>query len=133
MKAVIAGEVTGGINNLSDAYRAREAGNVKILAVADNQRNEEFLPDVQTLKEAGYDVDDSSVNYRGIMAKKGTPPEVIDKLAKAVPEMFAHKNVAKQMAAGGSPIKIMNREEVAKMWADRQAYLADLLKDLKKQ
>jgi tripartite-type tricarboxylate transporter receptor subunit TctC len=132
MKAVIAGEVTGGINNLSDAYRAREAGNVKILAVADNQRNEEFLPDVPTLKEAGYDVDDSSVNYRGIMAKKGTPPEVIEKLAKAVPEMFAHKNVAKQMAAGGSPIKIMNRDEVAKMWADRQTYLAELLKDLKK-
>lgn len=132
MKAVIAGEVTGGINNLSDAYRAREAGNVKILAVADNQRNEEFLADVPTLKEAGYDVDDSSVNYRGIMAKKGTPPEVIEKLAKAVPEMFAHKNVAKQMAAGGSPVKIMTREEVQKMWADRQAYLADLLKDLKK-
>ncbi len=133
MKAVIAGEVTGGINNLSDAFRAREAGNVKILAIADNQRNEEFLKDVPTLKEAGYDVDDSSVNYRGIMAKKGTPPEVIEKLAKAVPEMFAHDRVAKQMAAGGSPIKIMSRDEVAKMWADRQAYLADLLKDLKKQ
>ena len=133
MKAVIAGEVTGGINNLSDAYRAREAGNVKILAIADNERDKDFLPDVPTLKEAGYDVDDSSVNFRGIMVPKGTPPEVIDKLAKAVPEMFAHKNVAKQMAAGGSPIKIMNREEVAKMWADRQAYLADLLKDLKKQ
>jgi tripartite-type tricarboxylate transporter receptor subunit TctC len=58
MKAVIAGDVVGGINNLSDAFRARESGNVKILAVADNQRNEEFLPDVPTLKEAGYDVDD---------------------------------------------------------------------------
>jgi tripartite-type tricarboxylate transporter receptor subunit TctC len=58
MKAVIAGDVVGGINNLSDAFRARESGNVKILAVADNQRNEKFLPDVPTLKEAGYDVDD---------------------------------------------------------------------------
>ena len=35
MKAVIAGDVMAGINNLSDAFRAREAGNVKILAVAD--------------------------------------------------------------------------------------------------
>ena len=132
MKAVIAGEVTGGINNLSDAYRAREAGNVKILAIADNERDKDFLPDVPTLKESGYDVDDSSVNFRGIMVPKGTPPEVIEKLAKAVPEMFGHKNVATQMKAGGSPIKIMNREEVAKMWADRQTYLAELLKDLKK-
>jgi tripartite-type tricarboxylate transporter receptor subunit TctC len=132
MKAVIAGEVTGGINNLSDAYRAREAGNVKILAIADNERDKDFLPDVPTLKESGYDVDDSSVNFRGLMARKGTPPEVIEKLAKVVPEMFAHKNVAAQMKAGGSPMKIMNREEVAKMWADRQTYLAELLKDLKK-
>jgi tripartite-type tricarboxylate transporter receptor subunit TctC len=133
MKAVIAGDVVGGINNLSDAFRARESGNVKILAVADNQRNEKFLPDVPTLKEAGYDVDDSSVNYRGIMAKKGTPPEVIEKLAKIVPEMFKNGRVAKQMAAGGSPMKIMTRAEVQKMWTDRQAYLEDLLKDLKKK
>ena len=133
MKAVIAGEVTGGINNLSDAFRAREGGNVKILAIADNERDKDFLPDVPTLKEAGYDVDDSSVNFRGIMAPKGTPPEVIEKLTKAVPEMFAHKNAAAQMKAGGSPVRIMSREEVAKMWADRQVYLADLLKDLKKQ
>ncbi len=132
MKAVIAGEVVGGINNLSDAYRASQGGNVKILAVADLERNKEFLPDVPTLKEAGYDVDNSSVNFRGIMAKKGTPPEIIELLAAKIPEMFASGRVTKQMDAGGSPIKIMNREEVQKMWADRQTTLQELLKDLKK-
>jgi len=130
MKAVIAGDVVGGINNLSDAFRAREAGNVKILAVADLERNEEFLPDVPTLKEAGYDVDNSSVNFRGLMVPKGTPQDVIDKLAAKVPEMFAHARVAKRMKAGGSPMKIMNRAEVQAMWAARQASLAELLKGL---
>lgn len=48
MKAVIAGDVMAGINNLSDAFRAREAGNVKILAIADLERND-FLPDVPTM------------------------------------------------------------------------------------
>ncbi|NNL17655.1 MAG: tripartite tricarboxylate transporter substrate binding protein, partial [Boseongicola sp.] len=47
MKAVIAGEVLGGVNNLSDAFRAREAGNVKILGVFDLERND-FMPDVPT-------------------------------------------------------------------------------------
>jgi len=129
MKAVIGGEVLAGINNLSDAFRAREAGNVKILGVADLERNE-FIKDVPTLKEAGLDVDNSSVNFRGLMVPKGTPPEVIDKLAKQVPMMFAHARVAKRMKAGGSPMKIMNREEVQKMWADREAVLKDLLKGL---
>ena len=130
MKAVIAGDVVGGINNLSDAFRAREAGNVKVLAVADIERSKEFLPDVPTLMEAGYDVDNSSVNFRGLMVPKGTPPEIIDKLAAAVPSMFENKRVLKQMKAGGSPVKVMSREQVQAMWAERQAFLAELLKGL---
>lgn len=129
MKAVIAGDVLGGINNLSDAFRAREAGNVKILAVADLQRND-FLPDVPTLKEAGYDVDNSSVNFRGLMVKKGTPQAVIDKLAEQVPKMFAHARVAKRMKAGGSPMHIMTRDEVKAMWAKREVTLKELLAGL---
>jgi tripartite-type tricarboxylate transporter receptor subunit TctC len=130
MKAVIAGDVVGGINNLSDAFRAREAGNVKILAVADLDRNEEFLPDVPTLMEAGYDVDNASVNFRGLMVKKGTPQAVIDKLAAKVPEMFAHPRVQNRMKAGGSPMKIMNRAEVKAMWEKRQKTLTELLAGL---
>lgn len=130
MKAVIASDVMAGINNLSDAFRARESGNVKILGVADLKRNEEFLPDVPTLKEQGLDVDDSSVNFRGIMVPKGTPQAIIDNLVAKVPEMFANKRVGSRMKAGGSPIRIMSREEVQKMWAERQTYLAELLKGL---
>lgn len=131
MKAVIAGDVVGGINNLSDAFRAREAGSVKILAVADIQRNEEFLPDVPTLMEAGYDVDNSSVNFRGLMVPVGTPQEVIDMLAERVPLMFENARVARQMSAGGSPMHIMNREEVLAMWKERENYLTELLAGLK--
>ncbi len=130
MKAVIAGDVMAGVNNLSDAYRARQAGNIKILAVADLQRNKEFLPDVPTMKEAGLDIDDSSVNFRGLMVPKGTPQAIIDKLAAQVPVMFANKRVAKRMKASGSPVKIMNRAEVQVMWKERKAFLAGLLKGL---
>ncbi|WP_319547147.1 tripartite tricarboxylate transporter substrate binding protein [Ruegeria conchae] len=129
MKAVIAGEVMGGINNLSDAFRAQEAGNVKILGVADLERNA-FLPDVPTMMEQGLDVDNSSVNFRGVMVPKGTPPEVIEKLSATVPEMFANSRVAKKMAAGGSPMHIMTRDEVIEMWAQRQQTLNELLAGL---
>ena len=129
MKAVIAGEVLGGINNLSDAFRAQEAGNVKILGVADLERNA-FLPDVPTMMEQGLDVDNSSVNFRGVMVPKGTPPEVIEKLSATVPEMFANSRVAKKMEAGGSPMHIMTRDEVIEMWAQRQQTLNELLAGL---
>lgn len=129
MKAVIAGEVMGGVNNLSDAFRAREAGNVKILGVFDLERNA-FLEDVPTLKEQGFDIDNASVNFRGIMVPKGTPQEVIDKLADTVPAMFDNARVKKRMKAGGSPMHVMTRDEVLKMWADRQATLEELLAGL---
>lgn len=129
MKAVIAGDVMAGINNLSDAFRAREAGNVKILAVADLERNE-FLPDVPTMMEGGLDVDNASVNFRGVMVPKGTPQPIIDKLAATVPTMFENGRVAGKMKAGGSPMNVMTRDEVLDMWAKRQETLTELLAGL---
>lgn len=129
MKAVIAGDVMGGVNNLSDAFRAREAGNVKILGVFDVKRSD-FMSDVPTLMEQGFDVDDASVNFRGVMVPKGTPQEVIDKLAATVPEMFANSRVASKMKAGGSPMAIMTRDEVKAMWAAREKTLKVLLEGL---
>jgi tripartite-type tricarboxylate transporter receptor subunit TctC len=129
MKAVIAGEVMGGVNNLSDAFRAAQAGNVKILGVFDLERSA-FLPDVPTMIEQGYDIDNASVNFRGVMVPKGTPQEVIDKLAATVPAMFENSRVQSKMEAGGSPMKVMGRDEVIEMWKARQATLEKLLAGL---
>jgi len=131
MKAVIAGDVIAGVNNLSDAFRAAESNSVKILAVADLERSTEFLPDVPTLLESGYDVDNASVNFRGVMVPKGTDAAVIDMLAAKVPEMFQDAKVQSKMAAGGSPMRVMTRDEVLAMWEARQETLTELLAGLK--
>ena len=129
MQFVLGGQTMAGFNNLSDAFRNKDR--LKILAVADLERNE-FLPDVPTLKESGVDVDDSSVNFRGLMAPKGTPDDVLGFLGERVSAMFKDAKVAKKMKDGGSPMRIMSREDVSAMWQERQNYLSELLKDLKK-
>ncbi|GAW37284.1 tripartite tricarboxylate transporter family receptor [Roseovarius sp. A-2] len=129
MKAVIAGDVLGGVNNLSDAFRAEKAGNVKILGVFDNERSD-FRPDVPTMKEQGYDIDNASVNFRGVMVPKGTPQPIIDKLAEIVPAMFENDRVTGKMEAGGSPMNVMTRDEVIEMWAAREETLKELLSGL---
>ena len=106
LQFVLGGQTMAGFNNLSDAYRSRDR--LKILAVADLQRND-FLPDVPTFKEAGLDVDDSSVNFRGVMARKGTPDDVIAVLADKVPAMFKDKKVIGKMKEGGSPMRVIPR------------------------
>ena len=127
LKSVMGGQVMAGFNNLSDAFRSRDR--LKILGVADLERHE-FLPDTPTFMEQGVQVDNSSVNFRGVMAPKGTPPDVVAFLAEKVPEMFNNARVLNKMKAGGSPMRVMNRDEVLAMWKERRAYLSELLKDL---
>ena len=129
MQMVLGSKVMAGFNNLSDAFRSQDR--LKILAIADNERNKEFLPNVPTFKESGIDVDDSSVNFRGIMVPKGTPQAVIAMLSTNVPKMFDDKKVISKMKAGGSPLRVMTREQVQKMFKDRKVYLEALLKELR--
>jgi len=127
LRLVKAGEVSAGFNNLSDS--ARSAADLKILAVADLTRHA-YLPDVPTLMESGVDVDDSSVNFRGLMVPAGTPQDVIDFLASKTPDMFNDKKTQGKMKSTNSPARVMTRDEVIAMWSERQAYLTDLLAGL---
>lgn len=129
MQSIIAGNVKAGFNNLSDSYRNKDR--IKILAIADIQRHE-FLPDVKTFKEMGVDVDDSSVNFRGVAFPKGVPQDIIDKFAEIFPKMFNNKKVIKKMKTSGSPRRVMTRSQVITMFQERENYLGPLLKELKK-
>lgn len=125
MQSVVAEKVKAGFNNLSDAFRNKDR--LKILAVADLERHE-FLPDVPTFKEQGIDVDDTSVNFRGVALPTGTPDDVIAKCAEIFPKMFNDKKVVDKMKASGSPMRVMTRDEIKEMWQKREATLKELLK-----
>ena len=128
MQSVVAGNVKAGFNNLSDAFRNQDR--IKILAIADLKRHE-FLPDVETFRELGVDVDDSSVNFRGVAFPKGVPQEIIDKCATVFPAMFNDKKVIEKMRTSGSPQRVLTRDKVLKMFQEREDYLEELLKELR--
>ena len=114
LQMVMSGHVSAGFNNLSDAYRNRSR--LKILAVAALHRNTAFLPKVPTLKELGYNVDNTSVNYRGVMVPEGTPKPVVSYLRKKFVAMFKAGKVNKKMHAGGAPMDVMGGAAVKSMW-----------------
>lgn len=127
MRLVKGNKVMAGFNNLSDSARSKD--DLNILAVADLKRHE-FLPDVPTFKEEGIDIDDSSVNFRGLMTPKGVSASDIAFLAERTPKMFKDKRTLGKMKQTNSPVRIMDREQVIKMWKERQVYLTKLLKEL---
>ena len=124
IQAVLSGQVMAGFNNLSDCYRNQ--ARVKILAIADLERHE-YLPEVKTFKEMGYtEVDRTSVNFRGVAFPKGTPEELINQCSNTMLKMFKDPKVAQMMKNGGCPVKIMSRNEVLQMFAERQKALFKL-------
>ncbi len=129
LRAVIAGEVSAGFNNLSDATRNR--ANLRILAIAFHKRDS-FLPNVPTLTELGYPVSDAaSVNFRGVMAPAGTPPAVIKKLSEALVKMWNDPKVRAKMKTADSPMYVLDHQQTVKLWKRADKKVHGLLMALK--
>lgn len=123
LKAVISAEVMAGFNNLSDSIRAAREGSVEILAIARTERHP-LLPDVPTFAELGFlGVDNTSVNYRGIMVKDTVSDSVVRDLSAKFVQMFNDSKVKSRMEASGSPMLVLNSDETSQLWRSQKANL----------
>jgi putative tricarboxylic transport membrane protein len=75
LTTLLGGHVDAAWANPSECIEQYKAGQVRILAVADNKRIADF-PDVPTFKEAGVDM--VSYNWRGIGGPPRLPKDVVD-------------------------------------------------------
>jgi tripartite-type tricarboxylate transporter receptor subunit TctC len=102
-------------DNLPGALEQTRAGNLRALGVTSPQRWPS-VPEIPAIAETvpGFE----SVGFYGISAPKGTPPEIVAKLNKAVGEALKDpKLVARLTELGGVP-KPMTPEEFGKLIAD---------------
>jgi putative tricarboxylic transport membrane protein len=81
LTAVAGGHIDAAATNPGNVKPFIDAGKVRVLAISSDKRLEDF-PDVPTYKERGWDV--VRYQWRGIMAKAGTPKPVIDRLSVAI-------------------------------------------------
>src|ERR1700723_4173204 len=102
-------------DNLPSALEQSRAGTVRALGVTSPQRWP-GVPDVPAIAETvpGFE----SVGFYGISAPKGTPPEIVDILNKAVGEALKDPKVAKRLAEIGGIPKPMTPAEVGRLIAD---------------
>jgi len=107
LAAVLGGHVDVGGFNVGNAAEQVLAGKIRALGVMAEKRYPD-LPDVPTLKEQGYDViSDSS---RGIVAPKGIPDEVAQKLGDAFRKISQDPEFVEDMRKAVQPmdVKILN-------------------------
>lgn len=81
MNAVAGGHVDAGQTNPGNVKPLVLAGKVRVIAVSADRRLPDFT-DVPTFKELGWDV--VRYQWRGVMARGGLPPAILNKLAAAV-------------------------------------------------
>jgi tripartite-type tricarboxylate transporter receptor subunit TctC len=126
MNAILGGHVDLTDSNLTQKGKV-EAGQLKFLGIATEKRHPE-LPNVPTLKELGINVV-FDVN-RGIMAPKGTPAEVINKLGTACAAAAKEPDFAHAMKLQGTDVRYMDRATYAKWQKEADDLNRTIAKDL---
>ncbi len=90
LTSTIGGHTDVVVATVQAAIPQLSAGTLKALAVSDTVRYK-HLPDVPTFKELGYDV--RVIIWFGMLAPKGTPKEIIEKLWNAQKKGFAENKL----------------------------------------
>lgn len=111
-------DVTGGTPQMLLPHI--KGGKLIPLLYLDKARSPEY-PDVPNAIEEGVHI--TCLQWRGIIAPKGTPRPIIDKLGAAFKKMTEDPSVKAMMQKTGQGIQFMGPEEFAKFWrADYEVY-----------
>ena len=119
---VIGGQVDVMFDAVTTMAEQVKAGKVKALATTGKQRSE-VLPDVPTLHEAGVPGYEATI-WLGLMAPRGTPKPVVDRLNEAVSKIAGQPEIKQLWGKQGATPMVMSpeafdkymREDIAK-WA----------------
>ena len=99
---LLAGVVAMSIPGTAGMVGHIKAGKLRALAVTGAARSPQ-LPDVPTVMESGVP-DYEAYVWMGLLAPKGTPPAIIDRLQREVTAVLAEDEVRRYMAGAGIEI-----------------------------
>src|SRR6476619_4891823 len=129
MNAILAGQVDYDCDPILGPLSHVRAGTVKALAIASKKRSP-LLPDVPTSYEQGFPQFDCAPFY-GAFAPKGTPKEIVDKLADALNKGLDEDAVRKRLESLGADIAEPKRrgpKALAELVKSEVARLTPILK-----
>ena len=123
---VLGGQVDMMFDAVTTMTEQVKAGKVKAVGATGKLRSD-VLPDVPTLNEAGVPGYEATI-WLGIMAPKGTPKAVVDKLNEAVSKISSQTDIKQQWAKQGAAPLVMNPVAFDKYLQDDIAKWAGVIK-----
>ncbi|ALO37920.1 tripartite tricarboxylate transporter substrate binding protein BugE [Alcaligenes faecalis] len=122
----VGGQINAMFDNLPSSMAQIQAGNLRALAIAWPERLP-ALKDVPTLAEEGYPQLNSPAWY-GLLAPKGTPPEIVAKLHAAAAEALKKPEIISALEKQGATPSGNSPEEFAKEIKEQYDWAHDVVK-----
>jgi tripartite-type tricarboxylate transporter receptor subunit TctC len=110
LQDLVGGHIPASINPMSEALPLANSGRVRILAVSSTRRSK-FLPDVPTIREAGYDVVVDT--WLGVFLPAKAPPAIVRALSAAIAEAVKSPEMIDSLAKFGSEPRFQPPDEFA--------------------
>ena len=123
---VIGGQVDMMFDAVTTMAEQIRAGRVKAIATTGRQRSD-VLPDVPTVHEAGVPNYEATI-WLGLMAPRGTPRAVVDRLNDAVSKIASQPDVRQQWGKQGATPLVMKPAAFDKYIQDDIAKWAGVIK-----
>jgi tripartite-type tricarboxylate transporter receptor subunit TctC len=124
---LISGDVPVSFQNIPNVLAAINAGQARPLAVTTKSRSP-VLPDVPTMEEAGLKGFESYAWF-GLLAPKGTPPAIVDRLNQETVKALADPALRKRMIEIGADPSPMSPAEFKTLIADEVVKWRKIIQD----
>ncbi|GAA4340972.1 tripartite tricarboxylate transporter substrate binding protein [Pigmentiphaga soli] len=124
---VLGGHVQLSFDQLTSSLPHIKAGKLRALAVTSAKRAPE-LPETPTLDEAGYP-GLQAVTFTAMVAPKGTPPEIVNKLNAAINEALKTPAVQERFAGIGAQVNGTTPDEFYRFLQSEQARWSKVIKN----
>lgn len=123
---LLGGQVDFQFDQVSVAAPFIKAGKLRALAVTTAKRVSQ-LPDVPTFAQAGIQGMEAST-FTGLLAPKGTPPDVVEKVSKALMGILKQPDIVKRFDALGAEARGSTPQAFARYLAAEDARWTPIIK-----
>ena len=122
---LIGGQIPVVVTTKSDLLEMHKAGRIRMLATAGAKRSQ-FLPDIPTFRESGYDL--QAAGWYAIFAPAKTPPDVVARLNKVIVEAVKSPDVHEKLIGFGLQPTGTSAAEMAEIQKTDSAFWAPAVK-----
>ncbi len=123
---LIGGHVEAMFATLPSAVAYAKSGKLRGLMVTDRKRSV-TAPDVPAASEVGLP-DMLALTWNGVLAPKGTPPAILDRLQRDIAAVMSTQDMKERMLLHAAEVTTSSREEFAKIIRDDLAQWTKLIK-----